>query len=106
MESDPLIQTYSEVISSIKKLGVSVEAYQDILRAYGEIITAIPIPEETAKKIEMEISKLLGRGVYLKRSVDESILGGAIIRIGKKTIDGSLRSKLQQMKEKIAKGIE
>jgi F-type H+-transporting ATPase subunit delta len=43
-----------------------------------------------------------GKNVQLFQKIDPAILGGAIITVGEQIIDGSLRRKLDQIKDKLA----
>ena len=49
-----------------------------------------------------ELSRITGKNVKLLQRVDPAILGGAIVTVGEQIIDGSLRRRLDQMKEKLA----
>lgn len=71
----------------------------------AEVTTAIPLSEETAKKMESTLSELMGEAVFLKTSVDPSILGGMLVRIGERIINGSIRSQLHRLKEMVSSEI-
>lgn len=64
----------------------------------AEVITSVPLSEEMAEKLARELTKVTKKQVFLKSRVDPSILGGAIIRVENKIIDGSLRHQLGQMR--------
>jgi F-type H+-transporting ATPase subunit delta len=68
----------------------------------GEATTAIPLEEATLNRLATELSRITGKRVQLFQKVDPSILGGAIIKVGEQIIDGSLRRKLDQIKERLA----
>lgn len=68
----------------------------------GEVVTAITMDDATLKRLTAELSRTTGKNVQLFQKVDPSILGGAIIRIGDQVIDGSLRRKLNQLKDQLA----
>jgi F-type H+-transporting ATPase subunit delta len=40
----------------------------------------------------------LGKDVTLERSVDPSLIGGLVVRVGSRMIDGSLKTKLNSLK--------
>ena len=71
-------------------------------RASGEIITAIKLDDAMLTKLSAELSRVTGKSVQLFQKVDPAILGGAIIKVGEQIIDGSLRRKLDQIRERIA----
>ncbi len=68
----------------------------------GEVTTAIPVDDVTLNRLAAELSRVTGKNVQLFQKVDPSILGGAIIQVGEEIIDGSLRHKLDQIKERLA----
>lgn len=67
----------------------------------GEVITAIPLDQATLAHLTTELSRVTGKNVELYQKVDPSILGGAVIKVGEQIIDGSLRRKLEQIKDKL-----
>lgn len=67
----------------------------------GEITTAIPLDEATLARLTAELSRVTGKNVQLFQKVDPAILGGVIVKIGEQIIDGSLRRKLNQIKENL-----
>ena len=67
----------------------------------GEVVTAVPISDETRQKLSEQLGKLTKKEVFLRARVDESVLGGAIVRVGDKVLDGSVRTKLNQLKKQM-----
>lgn len=63
----------------------------------AEVISAKPLTDEQANKISAALNKRLGRDISLEVSIDESLLGGAIIRAGDLVIDGSALGKLNRL---------
>jgi|TARA_B110000438_G_C15791798_1_gene641025 F-type H+-transporting ATPase subunit delta len=66
--------------------------------ATAEIVTAMTLTDKQIKQISISLKKAIGSNVAIKAKVDESVLGGLIIKIGSKMVDGSLRTKLQQLR--------
>jgi F-type H+-transporting ATPase subunit delta len=64
----------------------------------AEVITSIPLSEKMAEKLRRALTKATKKQVFLKPRVDPSILGGAIVRVENKIIDGSLRHRLEGMR--------
>ena len=64
----------------------------------AEVITAMALTEKQIKKISISLKKAIGSNIAIKAKVDESVLGGLIIKIGSQMVDGSLRTKLQQLR--------
>lgn len=67
----------------------------------AEVVTAVPISESSLQKLGEALSKLTKKEVYMRTRVDESIVGGAIVKVGDKVLDGSVRSKLNQLKKQM-----
>jgi F-type H+-transporting ATPase subunit delta len=67
----------------------------------AEIITAVPISDEALEKLGAQLRKLTKKDVYLRSRVDESLIGGVVVRVGDKVLDGSVRSKLAQLKKQM-----
>lgn len=63
----------------------------------AEMVSAFGVSDEQRDKIRAALSKRLNREVKLNCTVDESLLGGALIRAGDLVIDGSARGKLAQL---------
>jgi F-type H+-transporting ATPase subunit delta len=64
----------------------------------AEVISAIPVSEQEASRIRRTLSDKLGGEVETSIRQDPDILGGLVIRIGDRVIDGSVRTRLQQLR--------
>jgi len=71
----------------------------------AEVITSIPLSGEMVEKLSRELTKATKKQVFLKPRVDPSILGGAIVRVENKIIDGSLRHQLGQLRRAMVETI-
>ena len=71
----------------------------------AEITTAVPITKAINKSIVKEISKLTKtKKIELNEKIDESLIGGLILRMGSTMIDSSIKTKLSTLKM-IMKGV-
>jgi F-type H+-transporting ATPase subunit delta len=73
--------------------------HQQIVRA--EVTTAAPLPPERVAQLEKKLADITGRKVEMKTSVDPSIIGGVVTRIGSTVYDGSIATQLAKMREKL-----
>ncbi len=64
-----------------------------------EVTTAVPLDGNKQQKFITKLSQVLNHQVSLRCLVDETILGGAIVRAGDKVIDGSIRGQLARLLE-------
>ena len=78
---------------------------QDRGELSAEITTAVPISKEINKSIVKEISKLTKtKKIELNEQIDESLIGGLVLRMGSTMIDSSIKTKLSTLKL-IMKGV-
>jgi F-type H+-transporting ATPase subunit delta len=71
-------------------------------KLFADVITARPLTDEQKSKIAAALKKRLGKEITLSESVDEGLLGGAIIRAGDLVIDGSALGKLNRLASAIS----
>jgi F-type H+-transporting ATPase subunit delta len=73
--------------------------------AQASLVSASELTNETVEKIKTALSKRTGKQVVLDISVDPSLIGGMVTRIGDLVLDGSIKTQLEGLKESI-KGSE
>ena len=86
------------------------EEYAELLdrqegRQRVEVTTAVPLEPPEVERITSFISGLIGREVVVTARVDEEVLGGLVIQIGDRLLDGSARARLDGLRERLASGI-
>ncbi len=67
----------------------------------AEVRTAIPLDDQMRERLGAALSSATGKTVSVKGVVDPSVLGGVVARIGDTVFDGSVRHRLDQLKEAI-----
>lgn len=78
-----------EISDQFEALRAEVENTVDVT-----VTSAVALTAAQKKAVNDALKKKLGRTVNLQTEVDESLIGGAVIRAGDIVIDGSLRSSL------------
>ncbi|WP_152461220.1 F0F1 ATP synthase subunit delta [Roseivivax sp. THAF30] len=63
----------------------------------ADVTTAVELSSEQSKKLAETLKASVGRDVQIKTTVDESLIGGLIVKVGSKMIDTSIRSKLSSL---------
>ncbi len=86
-----------------------IKAYEALLAAHrgevsGQLVSAVPLSEEQVDTVREQLKKAVGQEVTLATSVDPTLLGGIVVRVGSRMIDASLRTKLHQL-ELAMKGV-
>ncbi len=66
-------------------------------------ITAVPMDRSSQDKLSVVLSNKLGKTVKIKNKIDNTILGGVLLKIENKIIDGTIKGRLESM-EKTIKG--
>jgi len=70
-------------------------------REVAEVRTAIMLDEEQRRRLTAALEKATGKQIELKVIQDPSVLGGVIARIGDTVIDGTVRCRLDQLRESL-----
>jgi len=90
-------------ISEINERFVSVlEERSDVVAA--QITSARPLSDNEKAELQINLNKLTGKNVSPNFIIDESIIGGIITRIGSTVYDGSVKTKLENLKEQLVNG--
>jgi len=70
----------------------------------AEIVTARELSGEERDSLVAGVGKLAGSRIEASFKLDKSILGGTVVRIGSTVYDGSVRGRLQRLKETLIAG--
>jgi F-type H+-transporting ATPase subunit delta len=68
----------------------------------AQVTTARPVPSPVQDGLRERLSSLTGRRVRLQFAVDEDLIGGVMTRVGSTVYDGSVRTQLQQIRQRMA----
>jgi F-type H+-transporting ATPase subunit delta len=67
------------------------------------ITSAIELDKGLVKDIRKKIEEQTDRKVELTTKVDPDVLGGLVLRVGNKVLDGSIRARLERLRKQVAK---
>jgi F-type H+-transporting ATPase subunit delta len=67
-------------------------------RAVAEVRSAVPLDADQQTRLAAALANATGKRVELKVVVDPSVLGGLVATVGDTVIDGTIRSRLDQLK--------
>jgi F-type H+-transporting ATPase subunit delta len=67
----------------------------------AQLTTAVELPADRISELQQGLARATGRQVQLDATVDPSIIGGAVARIGSTVYDGSVTTQLQKVKERL-----
>ncbi|MGH9211611.1 MAG: ATP synthase F1 subunit delta [Acidimicrobiales bacterium] len=68
-------------------------------KAVAEVRSAVRLTADQRKRLAAALNAATGKQVELKVIVDPSVLGGIVAQVGDTVIDGSVRSRLEQLKQ-------
>ena len=90
-----------EFFSGIKDGRVVVLEGETLQGASAEVTSALPLTEAEQDTVRKQLAKPLGAGAPLSFRVNPAILGGLVIRVGDKVIDGSVAGKLEGLRQSL-----
>ena len=78
------------------------QLYNEHFRIAEITVTAsAPLSESVREKIAAKMSEVTGKTVSIKEKVDPSIIGGVVIDYGSTRYDGSVRTRLNELKKEL-----
>jgi F-type H+-transporting ATPase subunit delta len=105
-----IIRNFLFVIADHQRTHILPEilaAFQDVIRqrqgiAEAEISSAVELSTAQKKKFAQTLERLTGKKIQTKYSLDPSLMGGAVVRVGDTIYDGSVRNSLNEMRARLA----
>ena len=67
------------------------------------VTSAVELDEGLVEELGKRIQEQTGRKVELSANVDPDILGGLMVRVGNKVLDGTVRNRLERLRKQVAK---
>lgn len=82
------------------------ESFKNVLRdrqgvAEAQVFSAVTLSEAQKKEMTRTLEQATGKKIEAKFSLDASLLGGALVRVGDTIYDGSLRNRLNGLRERL-----
>ncbi len=82
-----------------RSIAQELDRRADIVSAH--VTTARPVAEGTQEILRARLAELTQSNVRLQFAVDENMIGGIVTRIGSTVYDGSVRSQLEHIRERM-----
>ena len=106
---NPMVRNMVNLLVARRQVDTVAEACEEFAglldrqegRQRVEVTTAVPLEPAEVERITAFVADLIGREVVVTARVDESILGGLIIQIGDRLLDGSAQSRLNGLREQL-----
>ncbi len=78
-----------------------VEKHQGVVRA--QVVTAVTLPDDLAASLKEKLSAFTGAQVILETKIDPAVIGGMCVTMGDKILDGTVRTNLDLLRNKLEK---
>jgi F-type H+-transporting ATPase subunit delta len=108
--ANDLVRSFLRLIAEKGRAGALPEMFGEfedlVARAEGrlavELTTAVELSDDEARDIVQMIEHASGRAVEATRSVDPSLIGGIVLRVGTFLADGSVRGRLERLRRELS----
>jgi len=102
---NPLVLNLAGLLMARGRLGIAgdiVVEYERLVDAHNgiehaEVVTAVPLDEANLQRLSLELGQALGKKITVKAKVDPVLIGGMVVKIGDRVIDGSLKARLENL---------
>lgn len=83
-----------DIAKQFEVLKAEAEGYVDV-----EVVTAYAFTKEANNKFAATLAKKFDKKIHMNVTVDKSLIGGVLVRMGDQVIDGSVKGQLQQLQK-------
>ncbi len=90
-----------EFFSGVKSGKVVVLEGSDLSGSSAEVISALPLHPHEQEAVKKDILSKIGEQATVSFRVDPSIMGGLIVKVGDKVLDGSVVGQLESLKQSL-----
>lgn len=105
LKLDALTANFLGVLAANRRLGetgAAIRAFTQLAAAHrgeitAEIVSAHPLDKKQADALKAKLKAEFTKDVALDLRVDPAILGGLIVKVGSRQVDGSIRTKLNTL---------
>ena len=93
------IELFPQIVEEFQRL---VDAQNGVVRAVAT--AASPLSPDEVAGLRERLAHLTGHTVELTTDVDADLLGGVVVRVGDRLIDGSVRGRLERLRSQLVSG--
>lgn len=105
LDLSDLVQKFLGVLATNRRLGALAATIRDygrlLARHRGEVsadvVSAKPLTDSQLAELTKKLKLAVGRDVAIDAHVDESLLGGLVVKVGSRMVDSSLKTKLDNL---------
>ncbi|MDQ6784340.1 MAG: ATP synthase F1 subunit delta [Actinomycetota bacterium] len=94
--------TVSRPRDYVSLLGALVERVaEEAQRRVAEVRAAVELTDEQQQRLGSALARILGHDVDVRVIVDHSVIGGFVASVGDSVVDGSVRHRLEQLRDRL-----
>ena len=105
----PLVRNFLAVLISHDRIAAFTEVVAEYRREMDrrqgifevDIVSARQLGDDERKELEAQVGQLAGGRIKARYREDQTLLGGVIVTVGSTVYDGSVRGRLDQLKEEL-----
>ncbi|MGN6374927.1 MAG: F0F1 ATP synthase subunit delta [Sphingomonas sp.] len=105
LELDDMTAKFVGVLAEnrrLSQLAPAIRAFRQLAAAHrgetsAQVTSAFPLSDDQVDALKQQLRQRLGRDVAIDLSVDPSLLGGLVVRVGSQMIDSSIRTRLNSL---------
>jgi F-type H+-transporting ATPase subunit delta len=109
-DTEPLVLNLVYLLLARGKFGILADInaeYQNMLDNYhnierAKVTTAVPLDDEDRQRLTKQLGDIIGKNVIIDPDVDPELIGGLVVRVAGKLLDGSTRGKLEALKRELS----
>lgn len=108
--ANPLTRNLAQLLILRRRIDAVSDILTEFRRMYdvhrgiehARVTTAVPLEQREREALLHQLANMTGKRVDVETEVDPGILGGVVVRIGDKLIDGSTRGRLEALRRRLA----
>jgi len=87
----------TDILEIKRDFDVRIDIQNNIVKATVESV--IPLSQEQLESLKGTLAKMTGKNIFLETRLNPELIGGLVVKMGDKIIDGSVKFKLEGMLE-------
>lgn len=92
----------TDITAINERFAAELEERSGIVAA--EVVSALELPQAERSELQTKLEHLTGKRVNLNFNIDPNLIGGVITRVGSTVYDGSVKTRLENLREQLING--
>ena len=111
---NPMVMNLALLLVSRGRFNIITDVAQEYERmvdekkgiAHADVVAAIPLSSDDENKLARRLGDIVGSKVVVSTGVSPEIIGGLVIKVGDKLIDGSTKSQFRALKKSMGGSVK